>query len=209
MRERLGMVVALAALSMFTSCGDGDGACDSLAACGGEITPGRHRVSGSCMKLGRPVGNLRRCTPPVIVNSSGITVTGQYTFGADKSYQFETTASGTIVQSYPAACLVRGGGQLTCAQLEQALSFFSPSDTASFAMVRCTGRADCLCTFTLRPRTSRGSGTWATAGTGLTLRPDGALAPALPYCAKGSEVSFQTMSGGTTPDTTTMVLTRE
>jgi hypothetical protein len=200
-------MAALAALSV-TSCGDGDEGC-GRAACGGEIAPGRYRVSNYCATLAAAPQPLEGCSAPITVNASGVTMTGQVTFGADKSYQSEVTIAGTIVETFPASCLSRGGIQLTCAQLDQALK---ASAGATFKAAGCTGTAGCTCTFTVDPRPSRASGTWATAGTALTLTPSGRPpGRPLPYCVSGSEVTIQSMSAAVmgAMDTSTMVLTRE
>jgi len=172
------IVVLMTALA---GCGnDGGGSCADVPACGGEIVPGRYRAT-CALYAGKMT--WRECREGISIVASDITVSGTYTFNADKTFQADLTMSGSITQSIPASCPTLGGQRLSCAELGPAMS--RPGTSVS-----CTGTDPCTCTSTVSGH-EVGSGTYQASGTSLYRYLDDRAAPALTdYCATPTSLTL-------------------
>jgi hypothetical protein len=183
-------VPVLLALSLLASCGGGDGqTCATPAACGGEIAPGRYKITSYCASVNGTIKS-EFCPAGIAVNSFDLKVTGTMTFNADKTYSSMGTVGATIVEVIPAECLMRGAIRLTCEQLTQSLR------TSMGMSGSCTGSGACTCTLTIADMPSMASGTYSTGGTSLTITPAGGDASVGQYCATPNQVSLSTTSMG-------------
>jgi hypothetical protein len=125
----------------------------------------------------------RECREGISIVASDITVSGSYTFNADKTFQADLTISGSITQRIPAGCPTLGGQRLPCPQLGPAMS--RPGNTVS-----CTGTDTCTCTSTLSGQ-EVGSGTYESHGTSLYRYLDSRAAPMLQdYCATPTSLTL-------------------
>jgi len=200
------------------ACGDGETrTCATGEACGGAITAGRYQITSFCAAIQGPL-MADGCSSPISIDLGGLTVSGSMTFNADKSYQTDTTTSGSFVEVIPGQCLARQGLKVSCAQLTAALQ--SQEDASDiFSSLTCTGDDSCSCTFTLKPQRQMLAGTYATSGSTLTLSTLAGEADSGAYCAtpsqltllSGNMASVGQMMGmpGMPATTSNMVLTRE
>jgi hypothetical protein len=212
---RTGKAVALLVMLGAVSCGGSDQkSCAGGAACGGDIAAGKYKISSFCASGG--LLKVMGCDAGINVDLSAITVAGAVTFNADKTYQVNTTTSGTLTEVIPQSCLAGGGAQITCAQLTQVLQ--GQLAGAPFMSVACSGTSACSCQFVFKAQTSMESGTYSTSGTNLTFAPASGAPTASPYCASATQVTIQsaTMSsvggmgmGDMLDAKSSMVLTKE
>lgn len=174
------------------SCGGGSSsnpACAGGTACGGEIAAGRYKISSFCIPSGSmPVEG---CAAGVTVNTGNISVTGTFTFNADKTYQTDTTVGGSFAETIPSSCLTMQGVTVSCDQLNSIVNS-DPSASDSFSSIQCGGGGGgCTCTFALKPQHQTAAGTYSTSGTTLMLNPtNGGEPDSGPYCATPTQVTL-------------------
>lgn len=176
------------------ACGGGEESkiCAAGEACGGAITAGRYEITSFCAAIQGPV-MAEGCASPLTVDLGGLTVSGSMTFDADKTYQTDTTTSGSFVEVIPGQCLSMGGFKASCAQLAAALQNQEDFNQI-FSSLTCTGSDSCSCTFTLKPQRQTLSGTYSTSGTTLTLSNLAGEVDSGAYCATPSQLTL--LSGG-------------
>jgi hypothetical protein len=169
-------------------------ACTSFAACGGNVV-GNWNLAALCGPASTPqVQNPLGAQCPSATAAGAATATGTVTFNADLTYTSALTATGTATITVPKSCL----NGTTCAAFQTLLQG-QPSSTM-FSSINCPDDGtSCDCTFTAVPETSNETGTYAIAGTTITLTPTGGAAgQPTPYCVNGNELSMQSMgSDGT------------
>lgn len=185
------MALALAGLA---GCGGGDKSCVGGAACGGTIAPGRYKISSFCAAVSG-TQMVQGCSAGISIDLSGISFTGTMTFNADKTYQTDTTGSGTFSETIPTQCL-GGGGSVDCSKLaEGALS--DPDTAMTFSAITCSGTTACACIFTLKPQHEMASGTYSTSGTTLTLTSAAGEPDSGGYCATPTQLTLTSDMGMT------------
>jgi hypothetical protein len=184
------MALALAALA---GCGGDGKSCVGGAACGGTIAAGRYKISSFCAAGGTQM--VQGCSAGISLDLSGISFTGTMTFNADKTYQTDTTGSGTFAETIPTQCLGAGtGASVDCSKLGQGA--LSDPDTAMiFSAITCSGTTACTCSFTLKPQHEMAAGTYSTSGTTLTLSPVAGEPDSGGYCATPTQLTLTSDMG--------------
>jgi hypothetical protein len=153
---------------------DGGAACQTVAACGGNVV-GTWQGTSACLSSTEDLSSTCAGASANIA----FTFTGSVTFNADLTYSSASTASATTTYHYPAACLTAG---TTCTQWGQLLM-----SIGMYSSVTSTtdGAGVCTCEAITAPTSSTESGTYSTSGGTLTTVHDGKTSAA-PYCVQGN-----------------------
>jgi hypothetical protein len=163
--------------------------------CGGDVV-GTWTSSAVC---GATAQLMMAC--PGASTSFMPTASATYTFNADGSFSLSLTADESGTQTLPASCL---SGIQSCALLEMT----STTQGLTTSTTGCTGNPSqsCTCTFTAKG-TLTDTGTYTTAGTGLTMKDSSGPSSPLGYCVTGNQLELSLI---TTPTNTTyLILTKQ
>lgn len=185
--------MAMAMVSVvLTSCGGGEDApamaCAAAPACGGEIQPGRYRIASYCSTYDGPI-KLDSCEVPYPVDTSGVVVTGTFTFHADKSYRAELVFGGTVAETHPWQCLTNQHNHpLNCTNLAVAINNGNRAADYPYQAVSCTGASSCTCAYVLADERITPVGSYRTAGNDLVM--SGLFRAPVPYCASGNQITI-------------------
>jgi hypothetical protein len=197
----LGVFVVVALAFGLSSCGSSNGAaasCGTVQPCGGDPT-GTWKIAASCSTSAGGLGFSDASCPTATASTSGLSVTGTYTFNADKTYAASITESGTVVATVPASCLSQGGLKFTCADLSALLQASSGMAGATFSAASCTGTSGCTCTLTNASTTMSQAGTWEGAGTSIVLTLSDGSTGGGPYCVQGDTIHLLDVDMMTVP----------
>ena len=90
-------------------------------------------------------------------------ITGGITYNADMTYTSNSTISGSVAVTLPAACLTSNGVTVTCTQVTQELAA-----VPAYTSANCVGSGSgCNCTLVMAAQTSTKSGTYTATSAGL------------------------------------------
>lgn len=173
-----------------SACGGGENSCSAVSPCGGQIAPGRYRISSYCSNLKATIKSAV-CPAGLTVDVGSMSATGTFTFNADGTYQAEATLTGSIVESVPSSCLRQASPGSSCSQLGQQQLRVAGSAVLSSG---CSGTETCACSFSLGNLHSLTNGTWSTNGAVLTITPSNQRSSRSQYCATASTVSLVSTS---------------
>jgi hypothetical protein len=178
------------------------GACDSVAACGGDLA-GTWTVTSTCLRVGGDldVGLVGAGCPTTPVTGS-LQVTGTITAGADGTYADDTTTSGSEQFNLAPGCLTISSTPVNC---DGAANFIK---NLGFATLTCAPAAGggCACSGTVDQRGGIGAlsvapstnGNYTRAGNVVTISNDGGDVP-YAYCVSGGTLTM-------TPQTTKPIM---
>lgn len=177
--------LALAASSVTCGGGSGSGTC-GVQPCGGDPT-GNWTAKSACVDQAtlnmQFLGSIASDCPTASLSNAKYTPTGTLTFGADMSYTAAVTMGISFNMNLPASCL---SGQ-SCTTVNAAIQSIVGTDGITSAT--CTGSGSCTCTIVGTVDVEASSGTWASAGTMLTLNAtSGGNGDSGPYCVQGSSL---------------------
>jgi hypothetical protein len=181
------VLFSLAMTPILATCGGGSGSCGKTVPCGGVVV-GNWNINSECVNSEVLTMEAAVSCPGATATISGIHVSGTASFNADLTYTMTTTASASAQETLPPSCLTTNGVTLTCAQLDQALQAAIAADPTSLQSAHCSGSSTCTCSFTIPAQMSTTAGTYATAGTSITLSPAGGMVSSNEYCVKGNEL---------------------
>ena len=151
-----------AGLSESSNPGAPAGLCKMGAPCGGDVT-GTWRFAQVCFGH---LGVLKKFCADDSQDESGVRYDGTIKLGADLSFSFSLTRSGSVRMIVPAACL--NNGMLTC---DQIAAHEEGSTNVAVESVTCATAADggCTCDAILVTDPTDQTGTYAVNGTSLDL----------------------------------------
>lgn len=164
------LVPALAGLALSLAAagcgGDGGGAC-GLTPCGGDVV-GTWQASTACIDKATLnmefLAALEGSCPDVALGNVSMTPSGTVAFTADMMFTSTLSVDSTIDIIFPAACTGGASCPVLGAALQGALV-----GTNGVTGATCTGSSACTCTLAVTTNTFDDTGTWATAGTTLTV----------------------------------------
>lgn len=178
-------------LLLLLSCSDERQArvtCTEFAACGGDVV-GTWSFQGFC---GEERLTLPTCTTPVTYDPSGLQVTGDETYSADRMLAAHLSVTGAMTMHFPRECLTLDGAAFGCAALD--MTFMSMMDpTHAVQSVRCSDEAGgCLCRAEMKTTLDL-TGTYALDGNALVVTasdPD-ATPVRNDYCVSGDTLTIR------------------
>jgi hypothetical protein len=161
-------------------CGSGGGAsCTSVPPCGGSVV-GTWKVVAACIDQAALDMTVSAACPQASASQT-LHETGTITFNDDLTFTETLSASATLVENLPPACLAR----LTCADLNALGQPTAPQPGATMS-VSCTGAPTCTCRFSTKATNLVQTGTYATSGTTMTVTPSGDTAQNDTFCVQGN-----------------------
>jgi hypothetical protein len=207
-RTVIGVFVGALLLAASTaSCGGGGGRC-GVQPCGGDVV-GNWQATSACADQGSLdaafMGAIADC-PNAALTNVRYTPSGTLMFGSSMTYTAAITMGVSFNMNLPASCLQ---GQ-TCADVNAAIQSIVGTDGISSAT--CSGSGSCTCAIVGTLDVENSAGTYATAGTTLTLTAtSGGNGDSGPYCVQGSSLHLVTvdMSMAMAKITGDIVLTRQ
>ena len=201
-------VGALLLAASTASCGGGSGASCGVQPCGGDVS-GNWRATSACADQASLdaafMGAIADC-PSATLTNVHYAPSGTLMFGSSMSYTADITMGISFNMNIPASCLP---GQ-TCADANTALQSIVGTD--GITSVSCSGSGSCTCAIVGTLDVENSAGTYATAGTTLTLTAtSGGNGDSGPYCVQGSTLHLVTvdMSMAMAKITGDIVLTRQ
>jgi hypothetical protein len=137
-----------------------------------------------------PTANFVNC-PTAQISSATAKFTGTVTYRADMTWcSDQTTMSGSATILLPASCLVSNGITVTCDQLNQRFAA-NPTPGVTF---HCVGSSGCTCSETIAAMDASGSGTYTTAGGGVTQTSFDGTTNQANYCVMGNTLTLTPQS---------------
>ena len=201
-------VGALLLAASTASCGGGSGASCGVQPCGGDVS-GNWRATSACADQASLdaafMGAIADC-PSATLTNVHYAPSGTLMFGSSMSYTADITMGISFNMNLPASCVQ---GQ-TCADVNTAIQSIVGTDGISSAT--CTGSGSCTCKIVGTLDVENSAGTYATAGTTLTLTASsGGNGDSGPYCVQGSTLHLVSvdMSMAMAKITSDIVLTRQ
>jgi hypothetical protein len=201
-------VVALLLAASTASCGGGSGGSCGVQPCGGDVA-GNWRATSACADQASLdaafMGAIADC-PSATLTNVHYAPSGTLMFGSSMSYTADITMGISFTMNMPASCLQ---GQ-TCADANTALQSIVGTD--GITSVSCSGSGSCTCAIVGTLDVENSAGTYATAGTTLTLTAaSGGNGDSGPYCVQGSTLHLVTvdMSMAMAKITGDIVLTKQ
>jgi hypothetical protein len=168
---------------------DGGGTCTASGTCGGDIV-GTWNVTTSCLDVDVS-GAIPDYCPTATAQPMGFQLKGTISYKANLTYSRQSTISGGVVITYPAACLAGGdgGAPSTCDQLATQLKL-----DLNYTSVACvTAGTGCTCTGTFAPQTQTKTGMYTTtSAAGLLVESEtGRATPDMSdYCITGDTLTM-------------------
>lgn len=155
------------------------GSCRETPPCGGDLV-GSWTIIESCMS--ELVGTTS--CPEVVADARQYQQRGTVTYAANGSYTSTITSSGTLVVTYPEACLFT----LSCKDYELALSSSLPP---GYALNGCAEGAAgaCACSYDIDTAPMTASGTY-TVNNGVLTQQSSAGTVTSDYCVKADQLRF-------------------
>ena len=202
-------VPALLLAASTASCGGGSGASCGVQPCGGDVS-GNWRATSACAD--QAALNMQFVTaiagdcPGASVSNLSYVPSGTLMFGSSMSYTADITMDVSFNMNLPASCVQ---GQ-TCADANTAIQAIVGTDGITSAT--CSGSGSCTCAIAGTLDAENSAGTYATAGTTLTLTAtSGGNGDSGPYCVQGSTLHLITvdMSMAMAKITGDIVLTKQ
>jgi len=183
----MGRVWGFVLFFVLPACGpDSDDAkCGDASACGGDVT-GAWKITSTCFDMEPQMPGSMSC-PGATAQTADLGMTGNVTYGADKTYQSNITVTGKVIVTLPASCLMQQGVTVSCAQVQQSLQ--ASAADSGYQSVSCTGSSGCTCTMQLVPRSEANSGTYSTSGGKLTMMEPGGTPDDNNYCVSGNTLT--------------------
>jgi hypothetical protein len=130
--------------------------------------------------------------PTATLSTSGLTVTGTLTFGADLTYSASLVEGGSVRYTIPNSCLTMNGVTANCSDVGAAAN-----SGATFSSISCkTSGSNCVCDFVTKPQTVTESGTYSVMGSNLTMTPTGGTPSTANFCATGNQLHVAEMNMG-------------
>ena len=171
-------------------CGGGSGSC-GVQPCGGNVV-GNWRASSACADQAAVnmdfFGAVAGDCPGATLNGVKYSPSGTLMFGSSMTYTAAITMGVTFNMNLPASCLQ---GQ-TCADVNTAIQSLVGTNGVSAAT--CSGSGSCTCAIIGTLDIENSAGTYATAGTTLTLTAtSGGNGDSGPYCVQGSSLHLVTV----------------
>src|SRR5262245_38713385 len=171
-------------------CGADDSAADSclkVAPCGGDLV-GEWRLEAVCVKRATLEASFAASIaggfcPTQTLGTVTRGVSGSLVMNADLTFSMTATLTGSTDFTVPASCLTGTNCAAVNASLQAELASHPEVLSAS-----CSGSASCLCHEVISVPVA-GSGTYSTAGSGLTADPP---LDDSQYCVQGDTVHFLT-----------------
>jgi len=174
------MVAALAAST--GACGSGDRSpppnCLQVAPCGGDIV-GTWSFLGTCTDLATLNDQIGDSCPGAAFNAFGVALSGTFTFNADLTYTASNWREDFVfAETLPLMC----AGAASCAEANGTETQSTAGSTTTVTTT-CTGTSTCSCRINGRFTVSSDAGTWATAGSDLTMY-GSSTSTSLAYCVE-------------------------
>jgi hypothetical protein len=179
-----GLVIAALALGASSvTCGGGSGSC-GVQPCGGTPT-GNWTAKSACVDQAtlnmQFLGDIATDCPTASLSNAKYNPSGTLTFGTDMSYTAAVTMGISFNMNLPASCL----NGASCATVNAGIQSIVGMDGITSAT--CTGSGSCTCAIAGVVDVEASSGTWASAGTTLTLTAtSGGNGDSGPYCVQGN-----------------------
>jgi hypothetical protein len=169
MKRRISLLICMftaASLAAAGGCGGSHGAC-GVQPCGGDVV-GNWQASSACANRAELnqeflAGIMGYCEGATL-GAVSTKPTGLMTFAADQTYSASLSMNATVGVNVPASCLSGTSCAALTVLLQTALVGTSGIQSAS-----CMGSGSCTCTLNVVAAIEDSSGTYATAGTVLTL----------------------------------------
>ena len=174
--------------------GSGSASCSGDTACGGDVV-GTWKIQAACASSSTDgSGTIPNCAGASL-STSGLTVTGTFTFGADMTYSSSLVEGGSAHYTIPNSCLTENGQTVSCAELGAAFSSADTSGTFSSASCAASG-SNCVCDLGTKPQTVTETGTYTVAGSALTMTASTGDVSTSSFCSKGNELHMAEMDMG-------------
>jgi hypothetical protein len=206
--QRRLVALGLLALAAPLGCGGSSGSSCGVQPCGGDVV-GNWRATSACADQSSLdaefSGALAGCTGATLSNVH-YAPSGTLMFGSSMTYTAAVTMAVSFNMNLPASCLQ---GQ-TCADANTAIQSIVGTDGITAAT--CSGSGSCTCAIVGTLDIENSAGTYATAGTTLTLTAtSGGNGDSGPYCVQGSTLHLVSvdMSMAMAKITGDIVLTRQ
>jgi len=180
----------MATLSGLLGCGGADDtsssadACELVPACGGDAV-GQWKLDGFCPDTEMVPEAITQICETASLDVGDITVSGTLTLKEDMTFVQSSKAKGVGYLVLDAACLKQGDVSLTCAQLEEGINMQSGTDPLSCESSG--GGCRCSLAFDL---TVDDQGSYAVAGSTLTLMSSQSGSLEAGYCVQGASMSL-------------------
>jgi hypothetical protein len=174
--------------------------CEPASTCDGGLA-GRWRLDRGCIELVPPPGLCSTAR----IDGSGVSFAGTWDFADDGSFSVALTPRGSWAAHVPATCTMG----LSCAEFGDAI--LASGQGAPLEAASCEERAGaCACTFRLRRQTQWEQGSFAKAGTTLTLDRGHGETESFDHCASGDRmtIALGKLTVGTVSVTGDLVLRR-
>jgi hypothetical protein len=166
------------------TCGGGSGGSCGVQPCGGSVV-GSWRASSACADQATAnmefLGALASSCPSATLSTVSYMPSGTLMFGSSMTYTADVKMAISFTMNLPASCLQ---GQ-SCAEVNAAIQATVGTDGITSAA--CSGSGSCTCAVAGTVDVENSAGTYATAGTTLTLTAtSGGNGDSGPYCVQGS-----------------------
>lgn len=190
-RSALGIIVGgLALAGSAVSCGGGSGTC-GVQPCGGDVVGTWQARSACADQASLDMGFLSAIAgdcPGATLSNVRYSPAGTLMFGSSMTYTAAITMSIGFNMNMPASCL----NGASCADVNTAIQ--SVVGTDGIESVACSGSGSCTCAVQGTADIENSAGTYATAGTTLTLTAtSGGNGDSGDYCVQGSNLHLITV----------------
>jgi hypothetical protein len=178
--------------SMLSACGSssGNGSCGKVNPCGGDIT-GDWTITGACVSNEAATMQIASILPgctTAMVTSTSVKASGSASFDANMSYTLTRTLTSSGKATIPPSCLMVAGVMLSCAAADALIQQYIATNPMGVQSAHCSGTDTCVCDVTLAPTTTTEMGTYATAGTAVTLTTSTGTVGVADYCVQKGEL---------------------
>jgi hypothetical protein len=137
-----------------------------------------------------PIALSAICAPATL-GDIAVQTSGSLSFNADLTYAASVTLAASVKVNIPSSCL----SGLTCGLANVAVqAALLQKPEPNIRSVTCAGTADCVCTVVSQPQVTDQTGSYALAGTSVTLTNSSTTATSTgDYCVQGRELHLITL----------------